>query len=136
MAADSMGLFRRTRASKNAAAVAETTTAAPTPVPSAPGNEPPTEWLDGHDSDVFVCKRDEPTPAPQPAVDPAVTLFVSGWYNVEPGELSWPFPSMRAALDAVRKMRNAIEWSIALGDGYESLEDARARGMIVIEQKS
>lgn len=132
MAADSMGLFRRTRASKNAAAVDQTPAAAPTPAPS----EPRTEWVDDHDSDVFVCKRDEATPAPQPAVDPAVTLFVTGWHNVEPGELSWAFPSMRAALDAVRKMRNAIEWSIALGNGYASIDEARASGMIVIEQKS
>ena len=65
-----------------------------------------------------------------------MTLFVTGWHNVEPGPLSWPFPSMRAALDAVRKMKNAVEWSIALGRDYESLDDARARGMVVIEQRS
>ena len=28
-------------------------------------------------------------------------MFVHGWHNVEPGLLSWTFPNLRAALDAV-----------------------------------
>lgn len=129
-----MGLFRRSRAPKHAAAALDrAATAAPLAVPEPGRSEP---WVDD-ESDVFVCKRDVPTTTPPPAeVDAAVTLIVTGWYNVEPGPLSWVFPSMRAALDAVRKMKNAVEWAIVLGGGYESIEDARARGKVLIDQRA
>ena len=85
-------------------------------------------------SDVFVCKRE--APAPSVEVDPSVTLIVTGWHNVEPGPLAWAFPSMRSALDAVQKMKNAVEWSIVLGRDYASVEEARALGAVLIEQRS
>ena len=50
-----------------------------------------------------------------------------------PGPLSWAFPNMRAALDAVKKMRNAVEWSIARGIDY-TLDEARENGAVLIEQ--
>lgn len=93
-------------------------------------------------SDVFVCKREpasEPASDPvdvAPETDPSVTLIVTGWHNVEPGPLAWAFPSMRSALDAVRKMKNAIEWSIVLGRDYATVEEARALGAVLIEQRS
>ena len=87
-------------------------------------------------SDVYVCRRDAAPEDQGVEIDASVTLFVTGWHNVEPGPLSWPFPSMRSALDAVRKMKNAVEWSIALGKNYTTIEEARASGMIVIEQRA
>jgi hypothetical protein len=92
-------------------------------------------------SDVFVCKREPSAPSVEEVAnvaepDPSVTLIVTGWHNVEPGPLAWPFPSMRSALDAVQKMKNAIEWSIVLGRDYASVEEARARGALLIEQRS
>src|SRR4051794_41183104 len=55
---------------------------------------------DDGNSDVFICRRSETPagPSPEAGIDPAVTLFVYGWENVEPGPLSWVFPSLRAAL--------------------------------------
>lgn len=93
-------------------------------------------------SDVFVCKR-QPSPEiaddvveVKPVSDPSVTLIVTGWHNVEPGPLAWAFPSMRSALDAVQRMKNAVEWSIVLGRDYASVEEARALGAVLIEQRS
>src|SRR5262245_57950742 len=37
-----------------------------------------------------------------------VTLVVYGWHNVEPGTLSWVFPSVSAAVAAARAMKNAV----------------------------
>jgi hypothetical protein len=68
------------------------------------------------------------------AATAAVTLFVYGWHQVEPGALSWVFPSLRAALDAVRTMRNAAEWSICSGASWNDIESARAKGAVLIEQ--
>jgi hypothetical protein len=45
----------------------------------------------------------------------AVTLVIYGWHDSQPGTLSWVFPSLRAALHAVRAMRNAIGWLIVKG---------------------
>lgn len=89
-------------------------------------------------SDVFVCKRESATAVveDEPAADPSVTLIVTGWHNVQPGPLAWAFPSMRAALDAVQRMKNAIEWSIVLGRDYASVDEARALGAVLIEQRS
>ena len=85
-------------------------------------------------SDVFVCKREAPVPVEN--TDPSVTLIVTGWHNVEPGPLAWAFPSMRSALDAVQKMKNAVEWSIVLGRDYATVDEARALGAVLIEQRS
>ncbi len=66
----------------------------------------------------------------------AVTLVVYGWIESEPGTLSWVFPSMQAALRAVRTMRNAARWLIVLGQGaFEGDVDVdalrRAGGVLV-----
>ena len=38
-----------------------------------------------------------------------VTLVVYGWKSVEPGTLSWVFPSVGAAVAAARAMKNAVK---------------------------
>lgn len=88
------------------------------------------------ESDVFVCRRSSPDLTPLPIADDAstVTLFVFGWHHVEPGSLSWSFPSLRAALDAVRTMRNAAQWCIVSGESWASLDAARDGGAVLIEQ--
>jgi hypothetical protein len=98
---------------------------------------------DDGNSDVFVCRRSSPDfdeeAAEAAAAAERVTLFVYGWENVEPGPLSWAFPSLRAALDAVRAMRNAVEWCIAAtppGREWTDLDDARAEGAVLIEQNA
>ena len=90
------------------------------------------------DSDVFVCRasRIDLEASPEAAAAEAVTLFVYGWDNVEPGPLSWAFPSLRSALDAVKTMRNAIEWSIVAGSEWVSIEAARESGAVLIEQNA
>lgn len=85
---------------------------------------------EGH-SDVFVCRRSSPDLAPD-----GVTLFVYGWDNVQPGPLSWVFPTLGTALDAVRTMRNAVEWCIVAGREWASLDVARASGMLLVEQSA
>lgn len=82
------------------------------------------------DSDVFLCEA----PRPVPNAIREVTLFVHGWDNVEPGLLSWTFPSLRSALDAVRRMKNAIGWCVVSGTGWSDLEAARASGAVLVEQ--
>lgn len=85
-------------------------------------------------SDVFVCRRDD-SPSTLPSAPPAtVTLYVYGWHNVEPGQLSWVFPSLRSALDAVRTMRNAVQWCVVSGEDWASIEAARAQGAVLVEQ--
>jgi hypothetical protein len=83
------------------------------------------------DSDVFLSKTYETGGVP---VLREVTLFVHGWENVEPGLLSWTFPSLRSALDAVQRMKNAIAWCVVSGTGWEDLETARASGSVLVEQ--
>lgn len=96
-------------------------------------------------SDVFVCRRSSPdygdyvaaadaATQAAAAAAAAVTLFVYGWESVEPGPLSWAFPSLRAALDAVKTMRNAVEWCIVEGGEWVSVDAARAKGAVLIEQ--
>jgi hypothetical protein len=95
------------------------------------------------DSDVFVVRGSSPELpavsleglAAAAAAAEGVTLFVYGWENVQPGPLSWAFPSLRAALLAVRTMRNAVEWCIVSGC-EPSLDAARAKGTILIEQNA
>lgn len=94
------------------------------------------------DSDVFVCRRSSPElsademAAAAAAAAANVTLFVYGWENVEPGPLSWVFPSLRAALEAVRTMRNAVEWSICSGADWTDIDTARAKGAVLVEQNA
>jgi hypothetical protein len=97
---------------------------------------------DEGDSDVFVCRRSSPEisademAAAAAAAAANVTLFVYGWDNVEPGPLSWVFPSLRAALEAVRTMRNAVEWSICSGADWTDINAARAKGAVLVEQNT
>ena len=44
-----------------------------------------------------------------------VTLVVFGWENVQPGTLSWVFPSFDAAMKAASALRNATQWAIMGG---------------------
>ena len=44
-----------------------------------------------------------------------VTLVVYGWQNVQPGTLSWVFPSFDAAMKAASALRNATQWAIMGG---------------------
>lgn len=99
----------------------------------APEQEPSELFVDGQDdSDVFLCKK--PMPATDAAVEGDVTLFVYAWHSVAPGPLSWAFPNVRAALDAVGRMKNAVGWSIVAGKELGSIEEARAKGAILVEQ--
>ncbi len=67
----------------------------------------------------------------------AVTLVIYGWHENEPGTLAWVFPSLQAALQAVRAMRNAIAWLIVRGrmalDGDVNLEALRRAGTVLVE---
>ncbi|HVH44608.1 MAG TPA: hypothetical protein VM925_19775 [Labilithrix sp.] len=102
------------------------------PSESAPPAPPSYERLE--DSDVFVCEQDPEKAAASARAAREVTLFVHGWHNVEPGLLSWTFPSLRAALDAVQRMKNAIGWCVVSGTGWSDLEAARAGGAVLVEQ--
>jgi hypothetical protein len=79
-----------------------------------------------------------------------VTLVVYGWKSVEPGTLSWVFPSVSAAVAAARTMKNAVRWAILAGRQArasddaadedevakpdEALDEARANGSVLVEQ--
>jgi hypothetical protein len=52
----------------------------------------------------------------------AVTLVIYEWYESQPGTLAWVFPSLAAALRAVRAMRNAVHWLIVKGRRVEGGE--------------
>jgi hypothetical protein len=65
----------------------------------------------------------------------AVTLVIYGWHESEPGTLAWVFPSISAALRAVRAMRNAMRWLIVSGRRAQDREvdvDALRRTSIVL----
>lgn len=93
------------------------------------------------ESGVFVtCARAIDLEADRPslsALDKAaieeVTLVVYEWENVQPGTLSWVFPSLRSALDAVRAMRNAVRWAVLLGDESGDVDAAREDGRVLVE---
>lgn len=104
------------------------------PALGVPPSPPSYDGLD--DSDVFVCKPDPSAAAAATRAAREVTLFVHGWHNVEPGLLSWTFPSLRAALDAVQRMKNAIGWCVVSGTGWSDLDSARANGAVLVEQLS
>lgn len=93
--------------------------------------------IDKDTSDVFVRgNRIDDDDEDEAARDAAlgVTLFVFGWENVEPGPLSWVFPSLRTALDAVRTMKNAIRWCIVSGRDWPSIDVAREYGAVLVEE--
>ena len=68
-----------------------------------------------------------------------VTLIVYGWTSVEPGTLSWVFPTLRAALAAAGAMKNAVRWAILSGQHEPEPEApfdvtaARATGHVLVE---
>jgi hypothetical protein len=66
-----------------------------------------------------------------------VTLVIYGWYDSQPGTLAWAFPSLRAALSAVRAMRNAIRWLIVEGksalDGEVDVDALRRAGRVLVD---
>jgi hypothetical protein len=66
-----------------------------------------------------------------------VTLVIYGWYDAQPGTLAWAFPSLRAAVSAVRAMRNAIRWLIVEGksaiDGEVDVDALRRAGRVLLE---
>jgi len=65
-----------------------------------------------------------------------VTLVVYEWHNVEPGTLSWVFPSVQAALAAARAMKNAVKWAVIAGRRTQKVdvESERASGLVLAEQ--
>ena len=67
----------------------------------------------------------------------AVTLVVYGWRESEPGTLAWVFPSLHAALRAVRALRNAIGWIIIRGkravEGDVDVAALRRGGAVLVE---
>jgi hypothetical protein len=69
-------------------------------------------------------------------IDP-VTLVIYGWRENEPGTLAWVFPSLAAALSAVRTMRNAVRWLIIRGqrafEGDVDVESLRRAGAVLVE---
>jgi hypothetical protein len=66
-----------------------------------------------------------------------VTLVIYGWYDSQPGTLAWAFPSLRAALSAVRAMRNAIRWLIVEGksalEGEVDVDALRRAGRVLVD---
>jgi hypothetical protein len=67
----------------------------------------------------------------------AVTLVVYGWIDSQPGTLAWVFPSVRAALRAVRALRNAVGWIVVEGrrafDADIDVDTLRRAGRVLIE---
>ena len=102
----------------------------------ADGNVPPAT-----ESGVFVtCARAIDIEAERPSLSALdkeaieeVTLVVYEWENVQPGTLSWVFPSLRSALGAVRAMRNAVRWAVLLGDESDDVDEARENGRVLVE---
>ncbi len=63
-------------------------------------------------------------------------LVVYEWNHVQPGMLSWTFPSLRAALVAVRTMTNAGRWVIVRGTEFTTLDHAYAQGLVVCDERA
>jgi hypothetical protein len=70
----------------------------------------------------------------------SVILVIYGWKSVQPGTLSWVFPSVAAATYAAHTMTNAVRWAIVKGSpanaNLEALPDlakARAAGGVLME---
>lgn len=63
---------------------------------------------------------------------PQVTLVVYEWQNAEPGTLSWRFPSVNAAVNAARAIRNAVRWAV-VGGSEHNLSRARELGLVLAE---
>jgi hypothetical protein len=65
-----------------------------------------------------------------------VTLIVYGWHESQPGTLAWVFPSLKAAVRAVRALRNAVKWLIVAGkrDDATNVDEIRRRGLVLLER--
>ncbi len=115
-------------------------------VPSSPASEREL----GNDSGIYALKpsdvrRVESVESVAAVDEPAmraateVTLIVYGWTSVEPGTLSWVFPTLRAALAAASAMKNAVRWAILSGSHAQEEETpfdvttARASGHVLVE---
>ncbi|WP_394826258.1 hypothetical protein [Pendulispora albinea] len=85
------------------------------------------------DSGIYVSSRFTNA---DPNLVRQVTLVVYEWHNVEPGTLSWVFPSVQAALAAARAMRNAVKWAIVAGrrTAKVDVDSERASGFVLAEQ--
>ena len=71
----------------------------------------------------------------------SVVLVVYGWKSVQPGTLSWAFPSLAAAVHAAHAMTNAVHWAVIAGGAARASVDAafdlaklRANGGVLVEQ--
>lgn len=68
-----------------------------------------------------------------------VILVVYGWKSVQPGTLSWVFPSVATAAHAAHAMSNAVRWAVVTGTARRSqdpaadLASARAAGSVLLE---
>lgn len=65
-----------------------------------------------------------------------VTLVVTAWHNVEPGVLSWSFPSFASALAAAGALRNAVEWLIVEGAVVAGRDGAIPQGAVVLHRQT
>lgn len=68
-----------------------------------------------HDIGTSPLPRTRPVLVAAPLRDTKVTLCVTGWRNVQPGRLSWVFPTVDSAVHAAQAMRNAAEWVVLDG---------------------
>lgn len=71
----------------------------------------------------------------------SVVLMVYQWKDVQPGTLSWVFPSAAAAALAARAMTNAQGWAVLPGPSARANMDApldlakvRAEGGVLLEE--
>lgn len=68
-----------------------------------------------HDIGTSPLPRTRPVLVAAPLRETKVTLCVTGWRNVQPGRLSWVFPTVDSAVHAAQAMRNATEWVVLDG---------------------
>lgn len=73
------------------------------------------------------------TRRPMPTLPSEVTLVVYGWENVQPGTMAWVFPSLKAAIEAARALRNAVRWIVVAGEQALDIATARAGGFVLAE---
>jgi hypothetical protein len=97
------------------------------------------EELDHEDADGDSGIREAPSGSARWAAVGAefereVTLIVYAWQGVQPGAMSWVFPSAQHALRAAKAMRNAVSWAIVRGRRPAAgLDQARASGNVLLE---
>ena len=66
----------------------------------------------------------------------SVTLIIYGWKSVQPGTLSWVFPSVAAAAHAAHTMKNAVAWAVVAGRPRptDNLARMRADAKVLLEE--